>query len=170
MISTNYCVVFQAITYATNDKRFQNFKIKAKDKVELPYNAQYSSLEFVHEDIINMSTRQMCDLYSEYLDLIEDGKLMPDAEYRLGTNGFPNMDQKPVDTVFKMRSYKAKGAELIADNDANMTFEDVQPPRKRPYVAKRYFTEDPKYYESQELIPKLRSLATILPIEYQFRY
>lgn len=167
LISTNYCVVFQAITYAANDKRLQSFKMKANDVIELPYNMQYSSLAFVHEDIIAMSTRGMCELYSEYLDLIEEGKLMPDAEYRLGTNVFPNLGE-PVDTVFKMKSYKAKGVEVIADNENKMIIEEVALPVRRHRAPRRYFTERPQKYAS--LVETLDSLRTTLPVEYHFRY
>jgi hypothetical protein len=141
--------------------------MKANDVIELPYNMQYSSLAFVHEDIIAMSTRGMCELYSEYLDLIEEGKLMPDAEYRLGTNIFPNLGE-PVDTVFKMKSYKAKGVEVIADNENKMIIEEVSLPVRRHRAPRRYFTERPQKYAS--LVETLDSLRTTLPVEYHFRY
>lgn len=144
----------------------QSFKMKARDVIELPYNVPYSSLDLADGDLVEMCKREMCEFYSEYLDLIEEGKLMPDAEYRLGTNVFPNLGD-PVDTVFKMKSYKAKGVEVVSDNE-HMALDNVALPVRKQRVPRRYFTEIPQKYSS--LVETLDSLRTTVPVEYHFRY
>ena len=166
LISTNYFIVFQAISYAANDVRLRNFKMKSKDNVELPYNSQYSSLEFVDGIVLELSSRGLCELYSEYLDLIEDGKLIPEAHYKLGTNKFPIVAE-PVDVSFKLKSYAAKRAEIIADNHVDMMFDHVRLPARKECLAKRYYRAAPHKYE--QLIATLDSMKTALPIEYHFR-